>query len=161
VAYENEAYIFGREATPFDFERRGPDMPGQEPPTSVVEELLTVLFSIFKVLALIIRRQLSAEATTKPAMPLPEPRPMQPDPATYDDTDWEGLLIELPTSPPIDHDSWPKLYNLAKELKGCAPLMTAGRDLHFIHTLLHLVGHWTSLDNSTHSYAALLNIAIT
>jgi hypothetical protein len=42
---------------------------------------------------------------------------MQPDPATYDVTDWEGLLIELPTTPPIDHDSWSKLYKLAKELK--------------------------------------------
>jgi hypothetical protein len=42
--------------------------------------------------------------------------------------------------------------------------MTAGRHLHDIHNLLHLVGHWTSLDNSTRSYAVhrmrLLHIAI-
>jgi hypothetical protein len=31
--------------------------------------------------------------------------------------------------------------------------MTAGRHLHDIHNLLHFVGHWTSLDNSTRSYA--------
>jgi hypothetical protein len=42
---------------------------------------------------------------------------MHSDPAAYNFTDWESLLIELPTSPQIDHDSWPKLYKLAKELK--------------------------------------------
>jgi hypothetical protein len=143
-----------------------PDMAGQAPPpTSGVEELRTELFSKFEELVHAIRQQLSAEAPTEPAEPQPEPRPMQPDLAAYDDTDWEGLLLELPTSTPVDHNSWPKLYKLARELRRRAALMMAGRDLHDIHTLLHLVGHWPSLDNSTRAYTAhrmrLLYIAIT
>jgi hypothetical protein len=123
------------------------------------------LFSKFEVLAQAIRRQLSAETPTEPIEPQPEPRPMQPDPTAYEDTDWEGLLLELPTSTPIDHDSWPKLFKLSRELKRRAALMTAVRDLHDIHTHLHLVRHWPNLGNPTKAYAVhrvrLLYVAIT
>lgn len=53
----------------------------------------------------------------------------------------------------------------APDVSKCrAAIMTTGRDLHDIHTLLHLVGHWAGLDNATRSYRAhrmrLLYIAI-
>jgi hypothetical protein len=90
---------------------------------------------------------------------------MQPDPAAYDNTDQEDLLLELPTSKPDDQDSWPRLFKLARELKRRAALMMAGRDLHGIQTVLHLVGDWASLHKAIRSYAAhrmrLLYIAIT
>jgi hypothetical protein len=115
-----------------------PDMADQAPPpTSGAGELRTELFPKFEELAQAIRRQLSAEAPTESIEP-------QPDPAAYD-TDWEGLLLGLPTSAPVDSDCWPKLYKLAA-------LMTTGRDLQDIQTLLHLVGHWPSLDNPTRAY---------
>jgi hypothetical protein len=43
--------------------------------------------------------------------------------------------------------------------------MTAGRDLHDIHTVLHLIGHWNELSPVTQFYAAhrlrLLYVPIT
>jgi hypothetical protein len=54
---------------------------------------------------------------------------------------------------------------LAKELKRRATMMTAGRDLHDIHTVLHMVSALEQLPGSAKGYAAhrmsLLYITVT
>jgi hypothetical protein len=56
--------------------------------------------------------------------------------------DWAFLGEELPTRPPPPEEGLAKLFKLAKELKWSATMMTAGRDLHDIHTVLHMVSAW-------------------
>jgi hypothetical protein len=72
--------------------------------------------------------------------------------------------LELPTAPVVPEASWPKIYKLAK-LKRRAALMTAGRDMHGIHTVLFLVAQWPELQTPARNYTAhrprLLYIAIT
>jgi hypothetical protein len=78
---------------------------------------------------------------------------------------WNELLQDIPTAPPLAEDSHGKVYKLAEEVKKRAALITAGRDLHDIHTVLHLIGHWNELQPTTQNYAAhrlrLLYVAIT
>jgi hypothetical protein len=87
----------------------------------------------------------------------PEPLPAE--------TAWESVLEALPTAPPFEEGSVPKLFKLAQELRRRSALMTAGRDLHDITTVLHLAGHWTQLRPESRTYVAhrmrLLYIAIT
>jgi hypothetical protein len=65
----------------------------------------------------------------------------------------------------LAEDSHGKVYKLAKEVKRREALMIAGRDLHDVNTILHLIGHWNELQPLTQNYAAhclhLLYIAIT
>jgi hypothetical protein len=74
-------------------------------------------------------------------------------------------MEELPSAPIIAEASWPKIYKLARELKRRAALMTSGRDLHDIHTVLFLVAHWTSLQHLARNYTAhrlrLLYVVVT
>jgi hypothetical protein len=81
------------------------------------------------------------------------------------DITWPSVMEELPTAPIIMETSWPKIYKLAKELKRRAALITAGRDLHDIHTVLFLVAHWPHLIQPARNYTAhrlrLLYIAVT
>jgi hypothetical protein len=113
-------------------------------PLHKVYELNTELFSKFDELAKSLRRQLSAEAPTEPAEPRPQPWPMEPDPASYDDTD-----SELPTSSQVDQYSWSTLFKLANEIKLRMVLMTAVRDLPNIQIVMHFLRHCASLDNAT------------
>jgi hypothetical protein len=95
--------------------------------------------------------------TTADAEDVPEPIPTE--------IAWESVLEALPTAPPFDEGSVPKLFKLAQELRRRSSLMTAGRDLHDITTVLHLAGHWTQLRPESRTYVAhrmrLLYIAIT
>jgi hypothetical protein len=92
-----------------------------------------------------------------------EPHP--PDEIPEDEPQWASILEDLPAAPVISESSWPKIYKLAKELKRRALLMTAGRDLHDIHTVLFMAAQWTELHQVTRNYVAhrmrLLHIAIT
>jgi hypothetical protein len=78
---------------------------------------------------------------------------------------WEALLDELPAAPHLDDSSWPKVFKLAKELERRAALMTAGRDLHDIHTSIIFAAHWAHLQSYARNYIAhrlrLLYIATT
>lgn len=140
-------------------------MSRQAPPPQGIDEIGTELRAIFSQLAKELRTQISAEVDTEPAVQPPEPQPHAPDPAMYLDMEWEGLMTDLPASPPIAPESWTNIFKLAKELKRRAALMTAGRDLHGIHTILHLAAHWNSLDFVIRSYTAhrmrLLYTAVT
>lgn len=86
------------------------------------------------------------------------PLPPDPDPAG------DLLTEELPAYPLPTEDSWPKLHELARELKRRAALMTAGSNLHNIHAMLYLVSAWEHLSDAAHAYAAhrmsLLYIAV-
>jgi hypothetical protein len=123
---------------------------------------------MFGTLAEEIKQQLAAQADTEPADsdaggPYSH-RPLPPNPDLVAG-DWEALGDELPSrSGPAD-EALPKLYKLAKELKRRAAMMTAGRDLHDIHTILHMVSAWENLPDPARGYAAhrmrLLYIAIT
>jgi hypothetical protein len=78
---------------------------------------------------------------------------------------WENLTQDIPPAPELANESWPKVHKLAREVKRPAAVITAGRDLHDIHTVLHLLAHWDTLHPVTRNYAAhrlrLLYVAIT
>jgi hypothetical protein len=81
-----------------------------------------------------------------------------------DDYHWEPLADDLPAAPAFREESLGKIaWQL--ELKQRAGLMTAGRDLHDIHTMLHVVAHWDHLSVPSRNYTApcmrLLYLAIT
>jgi hypothetical protein len=82
-----------------------------------------------------------------------------------DDATWEELLVDLPLAPELPAASIPKILKLAKEVKRRSQVITAGRDLHDIHTVLYLIGHWNALQPPAQHYAAhrlrLLYVAIT
>jgi hypothetical protein len=61
----------------------------------------------------------------------------------------QGLLEDLPAAPPVLESLWVKIFKLAKELKRRTALMTAGRDLHDIHTVLYIVAQWPELQQVT------------
>jgi hypothetical protein len=79
--------------------------------------------------------------------------------------DRPAVMEDLLSAPAILDASWPKIFKLAKELKRRAAPMTAGRDLHDIHTVLLLVAHWDQLVPPPRNYTAhglqLLYIAVT
>jgi hypothetical protein len=81
------------------------------------------------------------------------------------DINWASIMEDLPSAPAIQEASWIKIFKLAKELKRRAALMTAGRDLHDIHTVLFLVAQWPDLQQPAKNYTAhrlrLLYIAVT
>jgi hypothetical protein len=54
---------------------------------------------------------------------------------------WEDLLEEIPQVPSLPEESWPKVFKLAQELCRQASLMSAGRDLNDLHTVLTLLAH--------------------
>jgi hypothetical protein len=82
-----------------------------------------------------------------------------------DDAAWEDLLVDIPLAPELTPASIPKILKLAKEVKRRSQVITAGRDLHDIHTVLYLIGHWNALQPSAQHYAAhrlrLFYVAIT
>jgi hypothetical protein len=108
-------------------------------------------------------QQIQVIAPAQPAEHLPQPEEprAEPEPELL----WEQLLEELPASPPLQEVSWPKVYKLARELKRRASLMTVGRDLHDIHTVIHTAAHWQHLQPATKYYIVhrmrLLYVAIT
>jgi hypothetical protein len=67
---------------------------------------------------------------------------------------WSALVEDLPQAPELTPMAAAKLYKLAKEVKRLASLMTTGRDLHDIHTILHLLAQWPQLPEVTQRYAA-------
>jgi hypothetical protein len=75
-------------------------------------------------------------------------RLLSPEP----DLDWEVLREDLPTGPLSDLEDDRKIFKLAKEVARLGKLMTAGRDLHDIHTTLHLVSFWDSMPQPTRLY---------
>jgi hypothetical protein len=77
-------------------------------------------------------------------------RPVPPD----TEFEWDLLAEDLPSYPPPAEASWQRLHKLVKELERRAFLMTAGRDLHDIHTLLYLVVTWDHLSEAARSYTA-------
>jgi hypothetical protein len=58
---------------------------------------------------------------------------------------WSVLADDLPQAPELSPAAAAKLYLLAKEVKRLASLMTTGRDLHDIHTVLHSLAQWPQL----------------
>jgi hypothetical protein len=82
-----------------------------------------------------------------------------------DDLPWRELLQDLPLAPQLQPASISKIFKLAKEVKRRAQVITSGRDLHDIHTVLYLIGHWEFLEPIAQHYAAhrlrLLYVAIT
>jgi hypothetical protein len=95
----------------------------------------------------------------------PEPPGLDDDPLPEEHFDWFDLLADLPAvldGPPA---SPLKIFKLAKELKRRAALMTAGRDLHDIHTVIYMAAHWDTLHPTARSYLTrrmrLLYIAVT
>jgi hypothetical protein len=75
-------------------------------------------------------------------------RLLSPEP----DLDWDSLREDLPTGPLSDLEDDSKIYKLAKEVSRLGKLMTAGRDVHDIHTTLHLVSYWNDLQHPTRQY---------
>jgi hypothetical protein len=72
----------------------------------------------------------------------PEPPGLDDPPLPEEHFD---LLADLPAvldGPPVIPI---KIFKLAKELKRRAVLMTAGRDLHDIHTVIYMAAHWDTL----------------
>jgi hypothetical protein len=67
---------------------------------------------------------------------------------------WSDLADDLPQAPELSPAAAAKLYRLATEVKRLASLMTTGRDLHDIHTVLHLLAQWPQLTEVTQRYAA-------
>jgi hypothetical protein len=133
-----------------------------------MEGLRQEILAIFGTLAEELKQQLSAQADTEPADSeaggLRAHRPLPPNPKLAAG-DWESLGDELPSRPGPPDESLPKLFKLAKELKRRAAMITAGRDLHDIHTILHMASAWEQLPEAAKGYAAhrmrLLYIAIT
>jgi hypothetical protein len=140
--------------------------------TPTMEAMQQEMRDMFTTLAVVLWQWIMARVDTEPA--LPELQPPEPGPGTHHsnippppkpDQAWDLLNKELPTYPPPPEESWPKLHKLARELKRKAALMTAGRHLHDIHTVLHLVSAWEHLSDDARAYAAdwmhLLYIAVT
>jgi hypothetical protein len=55
------------------------------------------------------------------------------------DLEWETFRDDLPSGPLVEVEEDAKVFKLAKEVARLGKLMSAGRDLHDIHTTLHLV----------------------
>jgi hypothetical protein len=70
-----------------------------------------------------------------------------------DELAWEDLLVDLSLAPELSQASIPKNFKLAKEVKRRAQVITAGRDLHDIYTVLYLLGHWDALQPQAQHYA--------
>jgi hypothetical protein len=116
-----------------------------------MEEFRTEIRNMFSDLATQLRQSLQTQASQEEDNPLQE----QPEEQQQElDMTWTTIMEELPSAPVISEVSWPKLFKLARELKRRAALMTAGRDLHDIHTVLFLVAHWPQLQQPTRNYAA-------
>jgi hypothetical protein len=75
-------------------------------------------------------------------------RLLSPEP----DLDWEVFREDLPTGPLVEVEDNQKIFKLAKEVSRLGKLMTAGRDVHDIHTTLYLVSYWDSLQPATRQY---------
>lgn len=58
----------------------------------------------------------------------------------------------------LSYQSVPKIHKLARKVKSLASLLTARRDLHDIHTTLHLLAHRSALSEATQRYAAHLRL---
>jgi hypothetical protein len=119
--------------------RHGPAQDGTARYVRALQEQVTAQLQQYRVLP----RDISpARSPSPPTGPVDDP------------ADWPDLLTDLP-SPPIG-SSTPsaRIYKLAKELKRRAVLMTAGRDVHDIHTVLHLAAHWEDLQPATRAYVA-------
>jgi hypothetical protein len=65
-----------------------------------------------------------------------------------------ALVDDLPPAPELTPVAASRLLKLAREVKRLAALMTTGRDLHDIHTLLHWIAQWPQLPETTQRYAA-------
>jgi hypothetical protein len=74
-------------------------------------------------------------------------RLISPEPKLESDT----LRDDLPAGPPTDLEDT-KIYKLAREVHRLGKLMSAGRDLHDIQTVIHLVSYWPDLQHSTRTY---------
>jgi hypothetical protein len=103
---------------------------------------------------------------THPAAQAPQdPDQFIHDDGTEEELSWPSILEDLPAAPLVSEAAWSKLFKLAKELKRRSLLMTAGRDLHDIHTVLYMAAHWPDLNQPAKNYLAhrmrLLYIAIT
>jgi hypothetical protein len=70
------------------------------------------------------------------------------------DIPWSSILDDLPAAPALSDASVEKIFKLAKELKRRTALMTAGRDLHDMHTTLYPVAHWEHLQETARNYTA-------
>jgi hypothetical protein len=124
--------------------------------------------AMFITLAVELRQQVISRADTDPVdsedNPFQSHRPLPSNPEQAAG-EWATFGEELPTRPPPPEDGLAKLFKLAKKLKRRAAMMTAGRDLHDIHTVLHMVSAWEQLPESAKMYAShrirLLYIAIT
>jgi hypothetical protein len=76
----------------------------------------------------------------------PEGEPTQRAAWTEDiEAQWLALADDLPLAPELTPLAVTKLVKLSREVKRLANLMTAGRDLHDIHTILHLLSQWPTL----------------
>jgi hypothetical protein len=75
-------------------------------------------------------------------------RLLSPEP----DINWDSLRDDLPTGPLSDVEDDAKIFKLAREVGRPGKLMTAGRDIHDIHTTLHLVSYWNELQHPTKAY---------
>lgn len=75
-------------------------------------------------------------------------RLLSPEP----DLEWESLRDDRPAGPPGDLEDDSKIYKLAREDRRLGKLMSAGRDLHDINTVIHLVSYWPDLQESTRNY---------
>jgi hypothetical protein len=114
-----------------------------------------------------LRRELRSLTAQRPEAPrdLSPLPPLQLDLPEEPDLPWTDLLTDLPTvleGPPPEPA---KIFKMARELKRRAALMTAGRDLHDIHTVVYMAAHWEVLQPSARTYLThrmrLLYIAVT
>jgi hypothetical protein len=89
----------------------------------------------------------------------------QQDEPPMQDFQWESIIEELPAATVLAEQSRPKILKLTRQVKRKATPVTAGRDLHDIHTLLYLVSHWEHLQIPARNYAPhrlrLLYVAVT
>jgi hypothetical protein len=96
----------------------------------------------------------SAYVPRQDESPGPHRSPQQDEPT--DEIEWTSLTSDITAAPPLASISTIKIFKLAKELRQQAALMTAGQDLHDIHTMLHLLAHWETLQAPTRNYAAVM-----
>jgi hypothetical protein len=126
-----------------------------------MEEFRTEMRNMFQELAAQLRQTISQPEEDQQQ----QQQDVVPDSAPEQEMIWTSIMEELPAVPAIANTSWAKIYKLAKELRRRAAFMTAGRDLHDIHTVLFLVAHWIHLEQPARNYAAhrlrLLYVAIT
>jgi hypothetical protein len=68
--------------------------------------------------------------------------------------DLQDLASDLAAAPPSASESYTNIFKLTKEVKRRTDMMTAGRDLHDIHTALQFLVHWDHLSVPSRTYIA-------